>query len=99
MESTNDFSETIANLENDSLSIISDIYRITIGSEQTSGAYSLVDMLIPPNVDSLPHSHRKFQEAFYIIDGEIEVITKGRKYTEGKSSHVKIPFNGPGQKL
>jgi hypothetical protein len=30
---------------------------------------------------------------------EIEVITKGRKYTAGKSSHVNIPFGGPGQKL
>ena len=44
---------------------------------------------------SRPHSHAKFQEAFFIIDGQIEVITKDRKYTATKGSHVNIPFNGP----
>ena len=70
MESTNDSIEILANLEGNSLPIVGDTYRIIIGSEQTSGAYSIVDMLIPPNVDPLPHSHSKFQEAFYIIDGD-----------------------------
>jgi len=44
MESTNDSIEILANLEGNSLPIVGDTYRITIGSEQTSGAYSIVDM-------------------------------------------------------
>jgi len=68
MESTNDSIETLANLEDDSVPIVCDTYRIITGCEQTSGAFSLVDMLSPPNVDPLPRSHSKFQEAFYIID-------------------------------
>ncbi|MDN5866436.1 MAG: cupin domain-containing protein [Candidatus Nitrosocosmicus sp.] len=99
MESTNNFIAAITDLEGDSVSIVGDTYRIIIGGEQTGGAYSLVDMLIPPKGGPPPHSHVKFQEAFYVIDGGIEVITKDGKYTASKGSHVNIPFNGPVHKF
>ena len=99
MENTNDFVTAVADLEGDSVSLVGNTYRIIIGGDQTNGAYSLVDMLIPPNGSPPPHSHAKFQEAFYIIDGEIEVITKDGKYTASKGSHVNIPFNGPVHKF
>jgi quercetin dioxygenase-like cupin family protein len=94
MENTNDFIIAVADLEGDSVSLVGNTYRIIIGGDQTNGAYSLVDMLIPPNGGPPPHSHAKLQEAFYIIDGEIEVITKDGKYSASKGSHVNIPFNG-----
>lgn len=99
MESSNNSIIAITDLEGDSVSIGGDTYRIIIGGEQTGGAYSLVDMLIPPNGGPPPHSHPKFQEAFYVIDGEIEVITKDGTYTASKGSHVNIPFNGPVHKF
>ena len=99
MENTNNSITTVATLEGDIVSVVGDTYRIIVGSEQTSGAYALVDMLIPPNGGPPPHSHAKFQEAFFIIDGQIEVITKERKYTATKGSHVNIPFNGPVHKF
>ena len=99
MESMNNPIISIADLEGDSVSLVGDTYRIIIDSEQTSGAYSLVDMLIPPNGGPPPHSHAKFQEAFYIIEGEIEVVTKDGKYTASKGSLVNIPFDGPVHKF
>lgn len=94
MKNTNKSITTVAQ-EGPSLSMVGDTYRILIGSEQTSGAYALVDMLIPLKGGPPPHSHADFQEAFYILDGEIEVITKERKFTATKGSYVNIPFNGP----
>jgi hypothetical protein len=55
----------VANLEGDSVSLVGDTYRIIIGTEQTSGVYSLMDMLIPQNGDPEPHFHATFQKAFY----------------------------------
>jgi quercetin dioxygenase-like cupin family protein len=98
MKNTNKSITTVAQ-EGPSLSMVGDTYRILIGSEQTSGAYALVDMLIPPKGGPPPHSHADFQEAFYILDGEIEVITKERKFTATKGSYVNIPFNGPVHKF
>jgi quercetin dioxygenase-like cupin family protein len=99
MENTNNFITAVAAQEGDIVSVVGDTYRIIVGGEQTSGAYAFVDMLIPPNGGPPPHSHAKFQEAFFIIDGHIEVITKERKYIATKGSHVNIPFNGPVHKF
>jgi quercetin dioxygenase-like cupin family protein len=99
MENTNNSITAVTTQEGDSVSVVGDTYRIIAGSEQTSGAYALVDMLIPPNGGPPPHSHAKFQEAFFIIYGQIEVITKDRKYTATKGSHVNIPFYGPVHKF
>ena len=99
MKNTNNSITAVATLEGDIVPVVDDTYRIIAGSEQTSGAYALVDMLIPPNGGPPPHSHAKFQEAFFIIDGQIEVITKERKYTATKGSHLNIPFNRPVHKF
>ena len=82
-----------------SVSVLGDTYRIIIGGEQTNGAYALIDMLIPPRGGPGPHSHANFQEAFYILDGEIKVITKEKTYDAPKGWYVNIPFNGPVHKF
>lgn len=86
---------SIAAKEGPSMSVFGDTYRIIMGGEQTKGAYALIDMLIPPKGGPRPHSHATFQEAFYILDGEIKVITKEKTYTAVNGSYVNIPFNGP----
>ena len=99
MQNTNNSIASVAAQEGPSISVVGDTYRIVIGSEQTNGAYALIDMLIPPEGGPPPHSHATFQEAFYIIDGEIEVITKEKNYSATKGSYVNIPFNGPVHKF
>jgi quercetin dioxygenase-like cupin family protein len=99
MENTNYSLMAIASKEGPSLSVLGDTYRIVVGDEQTNGTYALIDMLIAPEGGPGPHSHATFQEAFYILDGEIKVITKEKVYTAPKSSYVNIPFNGPVHKF
>ena len=82
-----------------SVSVLGSTYRIIIGSEQTNGAYTLIDMLIPPKGGPGPHSHATFQEAYYVLDGEIMLSTKEKTYTAIKGSYVNIPFNGPVHKF
>jgi quercetin dioxygenase-like cupin family protein len=99
MENTNYSLTAVAPKEGPSVSVVGDTYRIVIGGEQTNGAYALIDMLIPPKGGPVPHSHATFQEAFYILDGEIKVITKEKVYTASKDWYVNIPFNGPVHKF
>jgi len=99
MENTNDSLTVVAAQEGPSVSVVGDTYRTNICSEQTNDAYALIDMLIPPKGGPGPHSHATFQEAFYIVEGEIQVITKGKTYTATKGSYVNIPFNGPVHKF
>ena len=89
----------ISSEEGYSVSVVGDTHRTIISGQQTNGAYALVEMLIPPNGGPPPHSHVETQEAFYIIDGQIEVITKEKKYSATKGSYVNIPINGPVHKF
>jgi quercetin dioxygenase-like cupin family protein len=98
MENINNSLTAVGAQEGPSIPVVGDTYRIVIGSEQTNGAYALIDMLIPPK-GGPPHSHVTFQEGYYIIDGEIEKVTEGKKYTATKDSYVNIPFNGPVHKF
>jgi hypothetical protein len=48
-------------------------------------------MLIPPKWGPGPHSYATFQEAFYIIDEEIKLITKEKVYTATKDGWREKP--------
>jgi quercetin dioxygenase-like cupin family protein len=99
MENTNSSITTMAPQGGLSVSVVGNTYRPIIGGEQTNGVYTLIDMLIPPKGGPGPHSHATYQEAFYILDGEIIIITKEKTYTATKGSYVNIPFNGPVHKF
>ena len=76
------------------LSVIGDNYRILVSGKQTNGAFSTIDMLIPPGSGPGPHSHTSFYESFYIIDGEVEVHSEDGSYVAKKGSFVVIPEGG-----
>lgn len=77
-----------------SLSVVGDTYRLVVTGEQTGGAYAVIDMLVPPNGGPGPHAHAGFQEAFYVMEGEIVVQTESQTYTARKGSFVNIPLGG-----
>jgi quercetin dioxygenase-like cupin family protein len=78
MENIHNSPTAVAAQEGPSVSVVGDTYLIVIGSEQTRGVYALIDMLIPPKGGPGPHSHATFQEAFYIVDGEIKLKQRKR---------------------
>lgn len=82
---------TVAKEDGASLSIVGDTYRLVIAGEQTGSAYSVIDMLIPPGGGSGPHAHAGFHEAFFVLEGEIEVKTAAGVYTATQGSFVHIP--------
>ena len=63
-----------------------------IDGKQTDSKYALIDMLIPPGGGPGPHSHKDTQEAFFILDGEIEFTTREKTFTAKKGDYVNIPF-------
>jgi quercetin dioxygenase-like cupin family protein len=77
-----------------SLSIVGDTYRTLLGSEQTSGAFAVIDMLIPPGGGPGPHAHAGFQESYFVVEGEVVFKTKEQTYTARKGAFVSIPKGG-----
>jgi quercetin dioxygenase-like cupin family protein len=76
------------------LSVVGGNYRVLVSGKQTNGAFSTIDMLVPPQNGPGPHSHENFYESFYIVDGEVEVHSEAGTYTAKKGSYVVIPKGG-----
>lgn len=76
------------------LSVVGDNYRVLVSGKQTNGAFSTIDMLVPPQSGPGPHSHASFYESFYVVDGEVEVHSEAGSYTATKGSFVVIPEGG-----
>jgi quercetin dioxygenase-like cupin family protein len=69
-------------------------YRVLISGKQTNGAFSTIEMLVPPQNGPGPHSHANFYESFYIVDGEVEVHSEAGSYIAKKGAFVVIPEGG-----
>ena len=76
------------------ISVVGDTYRILIGGDETGGAFSVIDMLVPPGGGPGPHAHPDFQESFYVTEGEFTVKTKEQTYLAKVGSYVRIPLGG-----
>ena len=76
------------------LSVMGGNYRVLVSGKQTNGAFSTIEMLVPPQNGPGPHSHAGFYESFYMVEGEVEVHSEAGLYTAKKGAYVVIPEGG-----
>jgi quercetin dioxygenase-like cupin family protein len=66
------------------------LWTILASSEQTGGAYSLIEELCPVNAGPPPHTHEQ-DEVFYVLEGEITLIAGSVKTAAKAGSLAYIP--------
>jgi quercetin dioxygenase-like cupin family protein len=64
---------------------------IKVTSGETYGAYAVVEVTTPPLSGPPPHIHHTMEEAFYLLEGEMEFVTDGIATTATVGSLVRIP--------
>jgi len=87
--------------EGKALSVLGDSYTYKAAKEDTAGAYALVEHTVagdgPP-----PHIHTAEEEAFYVLEGELNVLVWDRTVTATTGAFVLVPhgtvhtFSKPG---
>jgi mannose-6-phosphate isomerase-like protein (cupin superfamily) len=50
-----------------------DTYTIKACADSTSGSLGLVEATVPPGGGPVAHTHRRNDEAFYVLSGELEI--------------------------
>ncbi|WP_297549880.1 cupin domain-containing protein [Amycolatopsis sp.] len=60
--------------------MVGDTYTVKATVESTGGAFGLLEASVPPGSGPPPHVHTRQDEAFYLLDGVLEV-TAGEKTT------------------
>lgn len=78
------------------IGIVGDTYTITLSGEDTAGRFCVIDMHIPPGGGPAPHRH-DFEEAFVVLEGELEATFRGKKSVFRAGDTVNIPANAPHQ--
>jgi quercetin dioxygenase-like cupin family protein len=91
---------TIAQIDKDQglqhIGLVGDTYTITVSGDDTAGRFCVIDMHIPPGGGPPPHRH-DFEEAFILLEGEIEATFRGKKSVVRAGDTVNIPANAPHQ--
>ena len=62
---------------------------------QTGGRYALTDSTVPPGGEAPPHIHHREDEAFRILEGELEITAGERVFVAGAGSFVHLPRGVP----
>lgn len=94
MENSKPMPIAVGPADGEILSVVGGNYRVLVSGKQTNGAFSVIDMLVPPQNGPGPHAHANFYESFYIVDGEVEVHSEAGSYIAKKGSFVVIPEGG-----
>lgn len=77
----------------DKVSVFGIPVEILLTGRQTGGACSAYRITTEPGDGPPPHVHRNDDEAFYILDGQFEILCGERTETFGSGAFVFLPRN------
>jgi mannose-6-phosphate isomerase-like protein (cupin superfamily) len=64
-------------------------------AEMTGGAYGLFESRVPPGFSPPLHVHHREDEAFWILEGELDVCCGDRQWRAGAGAYVFLPRGVP----
>jgi quercetin dioxygenase-like cupin family protein len=68
---------------------------VKVSEEQSEGAYSLIEMVHPPNVGPSLHTHPRGAEAFYVLEGTYTIRCGQDLYAASVGDFIFIPKGIP----
>jgi mannose-6-phosphate isomerase-like protein (cupin superfamily) len=75
--------------EGESVWLVGDLIEVKLSAEDTGGAYSMIEETTPPGGG--PHLHRDEDEAFCVLEGEVEFLLGGGTILAGAGTCVHVP--------
>ena len=71
--------------------VVGDLYTFLATGDDTNGAYALIHALVPPGGGPPPHIHRREDEAFYILEGELSLQVDGQSISGTTGAWITLP--------
>lgn len=68
-----------------------DLYNFLVTGEETNNAFFQLEAIVPPGGGPPPHIHRREDESFYVVSGELEVLVGESTYKAKAGDFVFIP--------
>ena len=77
--------------QGESLNVLGDHQFVMLTGEDTEGRFTLIENENPPGVGPPLHVHRNEDEAFYVLEGQVEFQVEGERTTAGPGTTVFLP--------
>ena len=71
--------------------VTDELMTFKASGKDTGGAYALTDSTVPPQGGPPPHIHHREDEAFWVLEGELEVFVGEDTFSVGAGSFVHLP--------
>ncbi len=78
--------------EGEAVWVVGDLITLKLTSEDTGGAFSLFEGLVPPGGGPPPHIQHREDESFYVLEGEFEILVGEETIPAGAGSCVHVPI-------
>jgi mannose-6-phosphate isomerase-like protein (cupin superfamily) len=75
--------------------VTDELVTIKVTGETTGGLYSLTDSRVPPEGGPPRHVHEREDEAFWILEGELEIAAGEERFVANVGSFVRLPRGVP----
>jgi mannose-6-phosphate isomerase-like protein (cupin superfamily) len=77
------------------IAVVGDVYRFLATGEDTNGKYALWEAIVPPGGGPPPHVHRREEEGFYILEGEITFTMGDQRLVASAGMFANMPVGTP----
>jgi mannose-6-phosphate isomerase-like protein (cupin superfamily) len=77
--------------EGKKLWVAEELMTFVASGEDTGGKYALTDSTVPPQGGAPPHIHHREDEAFWVLEGDLEVVVGEDKIGASAGSFVHLP--------
>jgi quercetin dioxygenase-like cupin family protein len=68
-----------------------DEYTMKATKARTAGSLAFIEAIVPPGGGPIAHAHSAEDEAYYLLDGELEFLDGDRTFVAGPGDFVFIP--------
>ncbi|TAG07600.1 MAG: cupin domain-containing protein [Verrucomicrobia bacterium] len=65
--------------------------KVRVTSDDTAGAYSTFEDVVPPGAGPPPHIHSREDENMFVLEGELEANLGGKIHTVGAGTFIHMP--------
>src|SRR5438128_2934096 len=81
--------------EGRTIAVVGDVYRFLATGDNTHVTYAMWEAIVPPGGGPPPHVHSREEEGFYILDGEIMILTGDKRIVATAGIFVNMPIGMP----
>ena len=77
--------------EGQTVAVVGDVYRFMATGDDTDGKYAMFEACVSPGGGPPPHIHRREEESFYVLEGEITFQVGDDRFVAKAGTFANMP--------